>query len=577
MTVKTRLIRYARDCISGKIISGKKHIWACMRFLQDVERSENADCFFYWNEEEAQKIIKWFRCLRHSKGVLAGKPIELTAWQQFHLCQLYGWRRKENGYKRFKKSFVEVARKNAKSQEEAGVALYEISVQATKNGEVYEYYTAGVKRDQSKVVFDEAKLMLNNSPLKKKFKITNIAITQIKTGSFIKTLSKQDGKEGDGSNPAGLIIDEYHQHKTTEFLDLALGSNTKEPLLMIITTAGMDLTYPCYTQEYDYCGKVLNPDIDITNDEYLIDIMELDAEDDINNEKNWYKANPIRMTYKEGREKIRGDYEIAKIVPEKMIAFLTKMMNIWVQQKKNGYMNMAKWKACERKEFPINIIGMSVYVGFDMSSKIDLTSVAFVIPFRNGRLDASGREMTEYIVITHSFIPNREKLMERVFLDKVPYDAWEKEGFITITNTEVVDQNVVMDYVLNFCRENHLAIECLCFDPANAGKIMLDMSNEGYDGEEVYQSHKSLNESTQNFRECVYMQAVHYLYNPVLNFAMSNAVIRQNNGLIKIDKDATKKKIDPVDATLCGFKLALYHEFGNTQQEYLDRFLEEEW
>lgn len=386
MMVKSRLIRYARDCISGKIISGKKHIWACMRFLQDVERSENKDCSFYWDEEEAQKIIKWFRCLRHSKGVLAGKPIELTAWQQFHLCQLYGWRRKENGYKRFKKSFVEVARKNAKSQEEAGVALYEISVQATKNGEVYEYYTAGVKRDQSKVVFDEAKLMLNNSPLKKKFKITNIAITHIKTGSFIKTLSKQDGKEGDGSNPAGLIIDEYHQHKTTEFLDLALGSNTKEPLLMIITTAGMDLTYPCYTQEYDYCGKVLNPDIDIKNDEYLIDIMELDAEDDINNEKNWYKANPIRMTYKEGREKIRGDYEIAKIVPEKMIAFLTKMMNIWVQQKKNGYMNMAKWKACERKEFPINIIGMSVYVGFDMSSKIDLTSVAFVIPFRNGRL-----------------------------------------------------------------------------------------------------------------------------------------------------------------------------------------------
>ena len=106
---------------------------------------------------------------------------------------------------------------------------------------------------------------------------------------------------------------------------------------------------------------------------------------------------------------------------------------------------------------------------------------------------------------------------------------------------------------------------------------MLDMSNEGYDVEEVYQSHKSLNESTQGFRECVYMQAVYYLYNPVLNFAMSNAVIRQNNGLIKIDKDATKKKIDPVDAILCGFKLALYHEFGNTQQEYLDRFLEEEW
>mgnify|MGYP000668236954 FL=1 len=145
MTVKNRLIRYATDCISGNIISCKKHKQACSRFLRDVKREESGEAYFYWDDQEAQKIIKWFSLLRHSKGVLAGKPIKLTEWQQFHLCQLYGWRRKEDGYKRFKKSFIEVARKNAKSQEEAGVALYEISVQATKNKEVYEYYTAGVK------------------------------------------------------------------------------------------------------------------------------------------------------------------------------------------------------------------------------------------------------------------------------------------------------------------------------------------------------------------------------------------------------------------------------------------------
>lgn len=577
MTVRNRLIKYAKDCISGREISCKKHKWACMRFLNDIEKEDAGIFDYYWDENEAQKIIKWFRLLRHSKGVLAGKPIELTTWQQFRLCQLYGWRRKGTGYKRFKKSFTEVARKNAKSQEEAGVALYEISVQATKNKEVYEYYTAGVKRDQSKIVFDEAKLMLNGSPLKKKFKITNTLITHKKTGSFIKPLSKEDGQKGDGTNPAGLILDEYHQHKTTEFYDLGLGSNTKEYLLMIITTAGMDLTYPCYTQEYDYCSKVLNPDVDVWNDEYLIDIMEIDEGDDVSNEENWKKANPIRMSYKEGREKIYGDYQIAKVIPEKMIAFLTKMLNKWVQQKENGYMNMAKWKKCEVKECPIDIVGMPVYVGFDMSSKIDLTSVAFVIPFRKGRLDKSGREMDEYIVISHSFIPNREKLMERVFKDKVPYDAWEKEGFITITDSEIVDQNVVMDYVLSFCKKHKLDIQCLCFDPANASKIMIDLSNEGYDVEEVYQSHKSLNESTAGFRENVYMKAVYYTYNPVLNYAMSNAVVRKNNGLIKIDKDATDKKIDPVDATLCGFKLALYHEFGNSQQEALDEFLEEEW
>ncbi len=577
MTVKNRLIRYATDCISENIISCKKHKQACSRFLRDVKREESGEASFYWDDQEAQKIIKWFSLLRHSKGVLAGKPIKLTEWQQFHLCQLYGWRRKEDGYKRFKKSFIEVARKNAKSQEEAGVALYEISVQATKNKEVYEYYTAGVKRDQSKIVFEEAKLMLNGSPLRKKFKLTNNAITHVKTGSYIKALSKEDGKTGDGTNPAGLIVDEYHQHKTTEFLDLGLGSNTKESLLMIITTAGMDLTYPCYTQEYDYCSKVLDSNIDVENDTYLIDIMEIDQGDDIGDEENWKKANPIRMSYPAGREKIRGDYEIAKVIPEKMIAFLTKMLNMWVQQKENGYMNMEKWKKCEVKKLPIDIKGKPVYVGFDMSSKIDLTSVAFVIPYRNGKLDQTGREITEYIVLSHSFIPNQEKLMERVFRDKVPYDAWERQGFITITNSEIVDQNVVMDYVLNFCKENELDIQTLCFDPANASKIMIDLSNEGYIVEEVYQSHKSLNEATEGFREEVYMGTVCYLYNPVLNYSMSNAVIKKNNGLIKIDKDATSKKIDPVDATLCGYKLARYHEFNNIRQEALDEFLANEW
>lgn len=547
------------------------------QILERCEKGRKWGSLFLLGRPGSTKIIKWFSLLRHSKGVLAGKPIKLTEWQQFHLCQLYGWRRKEDGYKRFKKSFIEVARKNAKSQEEAGVALYEISVQATKNKEVYEYYTAGVKRDQSKIVFEEAKLMLNGSPLRKKFKLTNNAITHVKTGSYIKALSKEDGKTGDGTNPAGLIVDEYHQHKTTEFLDLGLGSNTKESLLMIITTAGMDLTYPCYTQEYDYCSKVLDSNIDVENDTYLIDIMEIDQGDDIGDEENWKKANPIRMSYPAGREKIRGDYEIAKVIPEKMIAFLTKMLNMWVQQKENGYMNMEKWKKCEVKKLPIDIKGKPVYVGFDMSSKIDLTSVAFVIPYRNGKLDQTGREITEYIVLSHSFIPNQEKLMERVFRDKVPYDAWERQGFITITNSEIVDQNVVMDYVLNFCKENELDIQTLCFDPANASKIMIDLSNEGYIVEEVYQSHKSLNEATEGFREEVYMGTVCYLYNPVLNYSMSNAVIKKNNGLIKIDKDATSKKIDPVDATLCGYKLARYHEFNNIRQEALDEFLANEW
>ena len=379
-----------------------------------------------------------------------------------------------------------------------------------------------------------------------------------------------------------LILDEYHQHPTTEFYDLGLGANTKEPLLMIITTAGVDLTYPCYVTEYSYCSNVLNPYTDAENDEYLIDICELDPEDyenieNLENRECWKKANPIRMTYQEGIEKIEGEYRIAKEVPEHMTAFLTKCMNIWVQAKENGYMDMAKWKACQVEEIPIDTTGMSVYVGFDMSAKVDMTSVAFIIPYESGELDGDGKKIVKYVLYSHSFIPNRQKLAERKAVDKVDYDAWERMGFLTVTDTPIVDQEAVMRYVLQTCREHGWKIECLCFDPANAAKLMMDLSNEGYIVEEVFQSHKHLNEATQAFREQVYCRNILYTYNPVLNYAMSNAVVRRNNGLIKIDKDATTKRIDPVDAVLCAFKLAMYHMFTDSFMEAIDKFLESDW
>lgn len=550
MTIREELIEYSKDCISGKITSGEKHIWACKRYLKDLK----SDFEYYWNEEEATKIVKWFEYLRHSKGVLAGQPIRLTTWQKFNLCQIYGWRNKSDHKKRFRMSFIEVARKQAKSQMQAGVLLYEMSVQSTKNTEIYETYCAGTKREQSKIIFNECRNLLSGSPLALKFKLKNTEIIHIKTGSFLKPLSKEDGKKGDGTNPAVLVLDEYHQHATTEFYDLGLGANTKEPLLMIITTAGVDLNVPCYQQEYKYCSNILNPASDIENDNYFIDICEIDKNDDISNRKNWLKANPLRMTYQEGIAQLESAYKIAEQVPEKMVAFKTKCLNLWVQAKEFGYMDMEKWKKCQVKELPYCVLNRPVYVGFDMSAKIDLTSVSFIIPIID-----EGK--AKYIVFSHSFIPNREKLMERKAVDKVPYDVWEELGFLTVTNTPIVDQEAVMKYVIETCEKNNWEIKHLCFDPANASKLMMDLEIQGYEVTEVFQSHKSLNESTQGFREQVYSGNVYYLYNPLLNYAMGNAVIKQNNGLIKIDKDATAKRIDPIDAILCAYKLSMYHEF----------------
>ena len=558
MTVLEELKQYAYDCIDDKIVSCKKHKWACERFLKDIQK-ENYK--YRWNEEKAEKIVKWFTYLRHSKGILAGQPIMLTTWQKFILCQIYGWE-DSAGTRRFKKAFTEVARKNAKTQMQAGSLLYEISVVATKNTEIAETFCAGTKREQSKLLFNEAQNMLRGSVLSPKFKITRDKIIHIKTNSFLAPLSKQDGKNGDGTNPAVLVLDEYHQHPTTEFYDLGLGSNSKEPLLFIITTAGVDLNVPCYTQEYQYCSDVLNPYTDTANEEYFIDICEADENDKVDDLNTWRKANPIRAYYQEGIEKLSSDLKIAKDIPEKLISFKTKCLNMWLNKKENGYMDMAKWKACEVKQLPYDIKGKPVYIGFDMSAKIDLTSVSFIIPLMI-------ENIPKYILFSHSFVPSIEKLREHEIKDKMPYSYWAEAGYITVTNTQIVDQQAVWDWTKAFCEEQELNIHTLCFDPANASKMMMDLSGQGYKCVEVYQSYRSLNESTAGFREQVYCGNVYYLHNPVLTFAMNNAMVRQNNGLIKIDKDACIKRIDPVDATLGAYKLAQYHEFELDMSKYL--------
>jgi phage terminase large subunit-like protein len=569
VTILEELTAYAHDCIDGRIISCKKHKQACARFLRDLERT---DWQYEFVEDEAQKIVKWFTYLRHSKGVLAGKPIELLTAQKFFICQLYGWRERKTGYKRFVTAFKEVARKNAKSQEQAGCLLYELAVETTKFGEMYETYCAGVKHEQSAIIFNECRLMLRGSPLAKKFRVTRSEIRHIKTESFLKALSKEDGKSGDGTNPAVLVLDEYHQHPTTEFYDLGLGGNAAQSLIIIITTAGKDLNSPCYTQEYRFVTSLLDPDIDIENDRYLADVFEADEGDDWQSDETAIKANPVRMTYPEGIQKIEEARKTAKMIPEKKTAFLTKMLNVWVQARESGYMIMSKWKACETGKLKIDIRGMPVYIGFDVSAKIDLTSIAFVIPMQAPTED--NPERVVYIVFHHSFIPNRDKLQGRIHTDRAPYDLWEEQGYITVTDSPIVDQRQMVRYMNDFLKKWDLKPECLCFDPANASKLMIELADEGHTVEEVFQSHRSLNEATAGFREQVYDGNVIYIADPVLNFAMANAVVKQSNGLIKIDKDAAVQRIDPVDAVLCAFKLALYHEFSSFSS---DEWLDEKW
>ena len=155
-TVLEELIDYSNKILSDEIISCKRHKQACKRFLNDLERMEHEAFDYYWDEDEAQKIVKWYSYCKHSKGVLEGKPIILNSWAKFVICNIEAWKNKDTNYRRFRFAFIQVGRKNAKSQMEAGMAGYEIGAKGYNAAEVY---TLGVERDQAKIVFDEWELM----------------------------------------------------------------------------------------------------------------------------------------------------------------------------------------------------------------------------------------------------------------------------------------------------------------------------------------------------------------------------------------------------------------------------------
>lgn len=192
-TVLEELIDYSNETIKGQITACKRHKQACERFLKDLQRMEkNEDFPYYWDEAEAQKIVNWYSYLKHSKGVLAGERIELDSFQKFIVCNLEAWKHEETNYRRYKYAYIQLGRKNAKSQIQGGLCLYEIGGRGTPAAEVY---TLGVERDQAKVVFDECELM-STKVIKKRLKITQKEIKHIKSNSFIKHLSKKAGKTG---------------------------------------------------------------------------------------------------------------------------------------------------------------------------------------------------------------------------------------------------------------------------------------------------------------------------------------------------------------------------------------------
>lgn len=546
--VRYELIHYSEDVLNGVIVACQKHKWACQRFLYDIEREGTEEFPYIFDEERAERFFDWMRLFKHRKGILSGQYIEPHIIQKFNFGNIYGWIHKDTELRRFNKAYWQVARKNAKSQSLGTVCSYEGSAFGEYAAEVY---CTATKKDQAKIVWEETEAMIMGNPdLRDRFRVAYGTIEHLKSESIIKPLSKEDGKKGDGYSPQCGSIDEYHAHETTEMYDIidsGMGARP-QPLLMIITTAGFDLNKPCYRVEYKYVSQILDPNSPIENENYFVMINELEKGDDIKNEANWPKANPILCSYENGRQYLRKQLNIALDVPEKMRNFLTKNMNIWVDAKENGYMDMSKWNKCKATE-DIDLKKYPVWIGIDLSATTDLSSIGMVFGLEDGN----------YAVKQHSFIPE-DKLQERIKTDNVPFDLWEKQGYLTTTPGSVVDYSYIEQHLINLRDEGYNIIE-IDYDKWNASQFAQQMELEGFTMVEIPQMLRHLSGPTKEFRKCVYSGNIIQFEDPLLYWALSNAVQKQDaQENIMLDKQKSKERIDPAAAIINGFNRAMAGE-----------------
>ncbi|MDP1501255.1 terminase large subunit [Bacillus velezensis] len=540
-TIKQFLLDYSRDVISGEIVACEKHIWACQRFLEDIKKEATENFPYYFDDEKARRFLYWMTQFKHTKGPLAGENIVPEPIQIFIFGNVYGWIHKDTGYRRFTKVYWQVGRKNAKTQSLACVASYE----AMANGEnMSEVYIGATKTEQAQICWKEIKAQIEGCDLlnnPKKYNIAYSTIQHPKTNSTIKALSKDAGKTGDGFNPQCGIIDEYHAHKTSEIYDIlysGMGART-QPLMVIITTAGHELNNPAYRVEYDYVSRLLDPNKVETNEQYFVMVNELDKDDDIKDERNWIKANPILASHEVGKKYLRDRLEMALAIPEKMRDYLTKNMDVWVNMRDGGYMDMQAWTDCGSDQLP-DLKNRECYVGIDLSKTIDLTAASFVFPLDDGRV----------AVESHSFMPE-DTFFERMKTDNVPYDTWKDRGWLTTTDGAVVDYDYIRAYIKKMEQENGWRIKEIGYDPYNATQFAQQMEADGYVMIEIRQGVATLSEPTKGFRAKVKSKKVIHPKNSLLTWAMGNAVTKvdaQEN--ILLDKSKSTQRIDPVAALI---------------------------
>ena len=534
--------------------------------MRDLENISNSDYDYF--PDMAQNPIDFIEIL---PDVKTGKPYPLAEFQKFILASLYGWRRKSNNsIRRFRKAMISLARKNGKTILVAGILLYEFLFGRNPSMSRQLFCTANDKT-QAKIAFEMARKQLDalraqDEDVRKATKRVREELRNLKDESYIRPLSRDTGAV-DGFEPYVGVLDEFAASKTNEMIELLESGQGQldNPLILIISTAGLDLNVPMHTIEYPYIEKILNEEVE--DDGYFAFIAEQDNEEEIADEANWIKSNPILevpalydkiMNYLRKRRKVSLETGTVNEV-------LVKNFNMWRQSSETSYMDKQSW-ANAKIDKP-DTRKRRVWLGVDVGRSSDLFSISPMIM------------MDDYwYADSFSFVATKYGLIAKEKRDGVSYTNLERIGECEITTLEsgVIDDERVLEKIEEMVYGNDWELQGIYFDPYQFGSLltMIEKRHPEWPLVQIPQTTMVLNMPTKQFRDDVRQGKIKHSGNQLLTMAINNAYTRVDNNGMRIDKNKNSNKIDPLDALLDAYAACYLEPFDGTGYWTNEKILE---
>ncbi|MCD7761701.1 MAG: terminase large subunit [Lachnospiraceae bacterium] len=524
-----------------------------MKYKPTRFKAENS----VYSKEAADFVVMFIEQLSHTKGRWAGKKFQLLPWQEQIIRDVFGIL-KPDGKRQFTTAYIEIPKKNGKSELAAAIALYLLFGDGEPSAEVY---GAAADRQQASIVFDVARQMVVQSPaLSKRSKVltANKRICCHANNGFYQVLSAEVGTKH-GLNVSGLVLDEIHvqpNRKLYDVLTKGSGDAREQPLYFLITTAGTDTNSICYELHQKALDIIEGRKIDPT---FYPVIYGADDADDWTDPEVWKKANPS-LGHTISIDKVEAACESAKQNPGEENSFRQLRLNQWVKQAVR-WMPMEKWDACA---FPVDeeeLEGRVCYGGLDLSSTTDITAFVLVFP----PLD----EEDKYIILPYFWIPE-ESVDLRVKRDHVPYDVWERQGLIQTTEGNVVHYGFIEKFIERL--GERFNIREIAFDRWGAVQMVQNLEGMGFTVVPFGQGFKDMSPPTKELMKLTLEKKLAHGGNPVLRWMMDNIFIRTDPaGNIKADKQKSTEKIDGAIATIMALDRSVRCGNANAPSVYDER------